>query len=123
MKNTEHSEFTHNEFYCVVASVDRANQSRESQAHYTQLLGKAGVCWEQLAVSPDAPLDGYSLSSGTMRGRTLYSVSLHDHGETEHFLDGEILRISKAQFNTLNDINSRRDDRWRSEAWSNENPF
>jgi len=119
MKN--HTEFTFNEFYCVVAAVDAkacgispcricSEGECRSKSAFEKLVGLAGVCTGQLLRSRED-------------GRPLYRVSLHDHGETEYFLDGEILRITKAEFDKVNAINSRHSDDFREFAWSNENPF
>ena len=69
--------FTHAEFNIIV------NNS-----------GEIGYCWGQQQFPANYPEKKYA-------GRTIYAVSIHDAGETEHYLDGEITRISRKQFNQI----------------------
>ena len=59
--------------------------------------GAVGVCWEQLQFPAN-------YRESKFAGRTLYAVSLHDAGETVHFLDGEVTRISRKQFHEILDL-------------------
>ena len=59
--------------------------------------GAVGVCWGQLQFPAN-------YCESKFAGRTLYAVSLHDAGETVHFLDGEVTRISRKQFHEILDL-------------------